>query len=264
MTAKAQIRFGPTGIGGVKQAPKILQEYNKQGIKAAEIPFTYRVWMDNSQAKEIGQTAKKFGIMLSIHAPYYINLASLDKKKIEASKKRILNCCEKGHYLGAKYIVFHAAYYSGKTEEECFNIVKKQIQEMQHVIKHKGWNVKLAPETTGKKSQFGSLEELLKLKRQTGCSLCIDFAHLYARECGKINYKEIFEKIKKLGHIHAHFSGIEFTAKGEKRHLITPESRLKELLGWIKKYKIDVTIINESPSPFKDSLKGKRIWEKLK
>ncbi len=262
MTKKQTTRFGPAGIGGVKQAPGNLEKYNKQYLSAAEIPFTYQVWMNNNQAKEIGKIAKKFNIKLSIHAPYYINLASEDKKKIEASKKRILNCCERGHYLGVKYIVFHAGYYGKYNEKECYQIIKKQIQDMQKVIKKKQWKVKLAPETTGKKSQFGSLDELLKLARETGCFFCIDFAHLLARE-GHINYKEIFEKIKKIPYVHSHFSGIEFTSKGERRHLVTPTSRLKELLRWIKRYNLSITIINESPQPYKDSLKGLKIWKSL-
>lgn len=261
---KQQVRFGPAGIGGMKQAIDNLKEHKEAGLSAAEVEFTYGVYIKkNEDAKKIGAEAKKLDIMLSVHAPYYINLLSEDKKKLEASKKRILNCCERGHYLGAKYIVFHAAYYGKYSKEEAFAAVKKQIQEMQKVIKQKKWKVKLAPETTGKRSQFGDLDELIKLTRQTGCSLCVDFAHLLARE-GKIDYKEIFEKLKRFGHVHSHFSGIEFTQKGERRHLITSEAKLKELLGWIKKYKINITIINESPRPFQDSLKGKKIWERMK
>lgn len=259
-----KVRFGPAGIGGTKQAIDNLKEYKEAGLSAAEVEFTYSVYIKkNEDAKKIGNEAKKFDIMLSIHAPYYVNLASEDKKKLEASKKRILNCCERGHYLGAKYIVFHPAYYGKKTKEECYEIVKKQIKEMQQVIKRKGWKVKLAPETTGKKSQFGDLDELLKLSRQTGCSLCVDFAHMLARE-GRIDYKEVFEKLKHCGHIHSHFSGIEFTAKGERRHLVTSDAKLKELLNWVKKYKADITIINESPRPYQDSLKGLKIWKNLK
>lgn len=261
--SKQIIRFGPAGIGGVNQAIDNLKEYAKHGFKAAEIEFTYGVYIKNKEdAKRIGDAAKKLGIMLSIHAPYYINLASIDKKKIEASKKRILDSCKIGNILGVKYIVFHPGFYGKLGKKECYALIKKQIQEMQKVIKSKGWKVKLAPETTGKKTQFGSLDEILKLVRETGCSFCIDFAHLLARE-GKIDYKEIFEKIKNFNYIHSHFSGIEFTNKGERRHLITSESKLRELLGWIKSYNLSITIINESPMPFKDSIKGLRIWKSL-
>ena len=264
MKKEVKVRFGPGGIGGVKQAIENLQEYKESGLSAAEVEFTYSVYVKNNKdAKKIGDEAKKLNIQLSIHASYYINLASHDKKKIQDSKKRILEACERGHYLGAKYIVFHAGYYGKYNEEECYKIIKKEIQEMQKVIKRKRWKVKLAPETAGKKSQFGSLDELLRFAKEIKCSFCVDFAHLLARE-GKINYKDVFKKIKKFSHIHSHFSGIEFTSKGEKRHLLTSESKLRELLRWIKRYNLSITIINESPQPYKDSVKGLKIWKSLK
>ncbi len=254
------IRLGPAGIGGSVEAAKNLEEYQRLGLKAAEIEFTYGVYIkSNKVAEEIGAAAKKFGVLLSVHAPYYINLASYDKKKIEASKKRILSCCERGDALGAKYVVFHAAYYGKRSEEETYELVKKAILDIQKVIKAKKWKIKLAPEVSGKKSQFGNLDELLKLKKETGCHLCIDFAHLYARQAGKIDYDKVFKKLKGVGHVHAHFSGIEYTYKGEKRHVLTPLKRLKELLKYVKKYKVDITIINESPDPIKDSVKGLKL-----
>ena len=259
----AQVRFGPGGFG--MPTDKGIEYVSSLGLSAAEIEFTYGVNMSNETAKKIGELAKKHKIFLSIHAPYYINLASEDKQKIGASKTRILQSCERGHYLGAKYVVFHAAFYGKMPKEECYEQVKKEILEMQAHIKQKKWDVELAPETTGKASQFGDLDELLRLAKETHCYLCIDFAHLKARYNGKIDYKEIFDKIKKSGinHIQAHFSGIEFTAKGERRHIVTEESDLKELLQWIKKSGLDTTIINESPDPIKDSLKGLNIYQKL-
>lgn len=83
----------------------------------------------------------------------------------------------------------------------------------------------------------------------------MDFAHVYARNNGKIDYKEIAEQFH--GHIHAHFSGIEFSAKGERNHKITPESEIKKLLRAVKHR--DITIINESPDPVGDTLKAKKL-----
>jgi len=257
------IILGPAGTGG--DSLKGIQEIYDLGLGAVEIEFTYGVRMSNELAKKCGELAKKLGMHLSVHAPYYVNLASEDKKKIEASKKRILESCERGNRLNARYIVFHPGYYGKHGKEECYQIIKKAIIEMQEAIRKKGWKTVLAPETTGKQSQFGDLDELLRLKKETHCELCVDFAHLKAKYQGKINYAEIFEKLHKAGikHIHAHFSGIEFTEKGEKRHIITSEHDIKELLEWLKKSKIDCTIINESPDPIGDSLKSKRILERL-
>ncbi len=260
----AEIHFGPAGIGGFKEAPKVLEAYHKAGIKCAEIPFTYQIWLTNSQAEVIGEIAKNFDIQLSIHAPYYINLNSQNKEKIDASIRRILLCCERAHYLHAKNVVFHAAYYGIKSPEETYKIVKEKILEMQQVIKKNNWHVNLCPEATGKKSQFGSIDELLQLIKETSCFLCIDFAHVRARQ-GKINYDDVFKKIKSahINNLHCHFSGIEFGDKGEIRHLVTPESNLQELLKFLKKSGLNANIINESPSPVEDSLKSLKIFNSL-
>lgn len=261
---KSKIRFGPAGFG--MPALEALPKLKQLGLEAAEVEFTYGVRMKNEQAKKIGELAKKLDVKLSAHAPYYINLLSDDKKKLEASKKRILESCERCHYLGAKNVVFHAAYYGNHEKEKAFEIVKKQIQEMQKTIKKNKWQVALAPETTGKISQFGDIDELLKLRKETGCFLCIDFAHLKARYAGKADYPEIFERLKKekLTDLHCHFSGIEWTEKGERRHIPTSDKNWLEILPLFKKFNFSGVIINESPMPWQDSLRGKKIFGKIK
>jgi len=255
------VKFGPAGSG--TSSIEGLKDVAKLGLDAVEVSFTYGVRMSNAEAKKRGKTAKEKKIDLSVHAPYYINLASVEKEKIEASKKRILRSCERAHHLGAKYIVFHAAFYTKRTKEETYKLVKSAIIEIQKTIKKNKWDVMLAPEITGKASQFGDLDELLKLKKETGCHLTVDFAHLIARNNGVIDYKEVFEKLKPVKHIHAHFSGIEFTAKGERRHLLTTKQDFLPFLKAIKSSKADITIINESPDPIKDSLKSKKLFKDL-
>ena len=257
-----KVLFGPGGTEGLgydEGIPKLKQ----LNLDALEVEFTHSVHMKNDKAKEIGKLAKQNNITLSIHAPYFINLATDDKEKLKASKKRILDSCERGHHLGAKYIVFHAGFYQKKDKDEVFNTISQQIAELNDTIKDNNWNTILAPETTGKPSQFGSLAELLKIKKQTKSHLCIDFAHLRARNNGIIDYDEIFKKIKDLKHIHAHFSGIEWTEKGERRHLLTEEKDITPLLKQVIKHKTNITFINESPSPINDALKMKQIFQKL-
>lgn len=258
---ESNVKFGPAGAG--TSSIEGLNDVARLGFDAVEIPFTYGVRMSNAEAKKRGEVAKKLKIDLSIHAPYYINLASEEKEKIIASMKRILDSCERGHHMGAKYVVFHAAFYGKRDKEEVYEMVEFAVSKMQGAIEENGWKVKLAPETTGKGSQFGDLDELLRLKKDTGCHLCVDFAHIKARNNGKIDYKEIFDKLKPVKHIHAHFAGIEFTEKGERRHKITTKQDLLPLLKEIKKRKSNITIINESPDPIGDTLKSKKLFEKL-
>ena len=258
----SKILLGPAGSAGLGNEAG-LEECKKLGLDVMEIEFTYGVRMKNEEAKKIGELAKKLGISLSVHAPYYINLNSEEKEKISASKKRILDSCERAHYLGAKYVVFHAAFYGKKSKEETYDIVKKEILEMQKEIEKNGWDVILCPETTGKGKQFGDLDESIRLSKETGCGICIDFSHLKARNNGKIDYDEACKKIKNIKLKTAHFSGIEWTEAGERRHLITEAKDIKELLSHLKKYEISIRIVNESPDPFGDAVKSRKILASL-
>lgn len=250
-----KIRIGPAGIGGFTEAPKFLEYYNKEKINAAEIPFTYKVWINNSQAEEIGKIADKFDIQLSVHAPYWINLNSKERDKIEQSKIRILKSAERVHYLGGGLVVFHPGYYGGKSKDETFSVIAEEIKDMMKVIREKKWNVRLAPETTGKINVFGDLTEILELVKQTNCSFTIDFAHILARSKGKIDYDDVYNKLKNLDNIHCHFSGIEWGEKGERNHKMSELKEIRELVSEILKRKKSVTIIDESPDPIKGILR---------
>jgi len=256
------IRLGPAG-SPMKSTLDGLGYIKEIGLSAMEVEFTYGVRMQNELAEEIGKLAEKLDIKLSVHAPYYINLASVEKQKIGASKKRILDSCERAHYLKASHVVFHAGFYGKLKENECYEMIKKEVIEMQDIIKENKWKTELAPETTGKKSQFGSLNEILKLRDEIKCSICVDFAHLHARD-NAINYPSVFDQLSGLKHIHSHFSGIEFTDKGERRHLVMERNDFLPLAKEILKRKTDITIISESPVTWEDSLKMKNIIETLK
>jgi deoxyribonuclease IV len=254
------IKIGPTGLGPVKEAISNLEEYKKLGFSCCEVLFTYGIYIDKKNAEIIGKKAKELGIKLSIHAPYWINLNSEDKKKIEQSKERILKSCEIGDSLGAYRIVFHPGFYAGRNKEETYETIKNEILDIQSKIKEKKLKPELAPETTGKKNVFGSVDEILQLVKDTGCSFCIDFAHILARE-GKVDYKVILGKFKDYKEIHIHFSGIEYGEKGEKKHKKTGRKEIKELIEGLNKYAKgnDIVIINESPFALEDSLQTLKL-----
>ncbi len=256
-----RILFGNAGSAGLGNEEGV-RHSKELGLAAMEVEFTYGVRISNVAAKKVGEIAKKSGIKLSVHAPYYVNLASKEKAKLNASKKRILQSCERAHHLGASPVVFHAGFYQGRDDEEVYELIKESLIDLQKTIKQKRWNVKLAPETTGKKSQFAGLDTLLRLKKEIKCDICVDFAHLYAREAGKIDYDEIFKKIKNLSHVHCHFSGINYTAKGERSHKLLDKRFFMPLAKAIKRHKPkSMIIINESPDVFGDAVKMKE-WFK--
>ncbi len=254
------VKFGPAGMGPVKEVEETFKRYHDFGIKACEIPFTYQVYIKRKEdAVRIRRAAKKYGIKLSVHAPYWINLNSDDKEKIKKSKERILRSCEVGTWLGAYRVVFHPGYYGGDRKKAYANI-KKQILKMQAEMKKRRYTPKLAPETTGRTNVFGSVDEIYKLSEETGCEFCIDFAHILARY-KSYNFKEVFKKFKKHKKLHLHFSGIEYGKKGEKHHKRTTRKEWKKLISNLPKNK-EIVVINESPSPVEDSVLGARIYSK--
>ena len=254
---KPTINFGPAGLGPVKDTISNLKQFKALGLTACEIAFTYGPYIkDPKDAKKIAQEAKKLGIRLSIHAPYWINLNSKDPEKIEKSKQRILKCCEIGTHLNAYRIVFHPGYYSDISKTQTFLNIKREILNLQQEIKKHNYTPKLAPETTGKVNVFGSIEEIARLVKETDCKFCIDFAHVEARE-KKVDYNKI-KKLFPQKTWHVHFSGIEYGEKGEKRHLKTQKENWKTLLKNLPKNK-DITIINESPYCVEDAVEGLQL-----
>jgi deoxyribonuclease-4 len=254
------IRFGPAGLGGVDEAISNLEIYSKLGLRACEIAFTYGVYIKNKEDTEkIKKKAKELDIKLSIHAHYWINLNSKEKAKIEASKKRILDCCEIGELLGAYVVVFHPGYYGDMNKEETYQMIKKAIIEIREEIKKNKWKINIAPETTGKVNVFGSVEEIKRLVQETGCSFAIDFAHILARE-KKVDYEKIKKLFGEYKQWHCHFSGIEYGEKGERNHKKTTKQEWQELLKNLPKDK-DIVIINESPFNVEDSVEGLKISE---
>jgi len=269
---RMEIRLGPAGNCLLSKGEKTLDSLKnlvKMGLKAQEIEFVRGTYMGNYEAKKVGELAKKLDIKLSVHSSYYINLASKEPIKIEQSKKRILDSAERMHHMGGGPVVFHPSYFSGQDKEHVYNMTKEAVLDMMKTIKKNKWKCQLASETTGKHSAFGSLDETIRLVNETGCSICVDFAHLYARRQGIIDYAEILDKLKPLmprlnHHLHIHFSNIEFTDKGERKHLLLSnrppfEPLAKEILD----RKLDVTIISESPATWEDAQKMRKIFERL-
>lgn len=249
------IRFGPAGLGPVKDAVSRLEEYHKLGLSACEIAFTYGVYIkDELDMKKIREAAKKYDIRLSIHAPYWINLNSNEKIKIQNSKERILDCCRVGEKLGAYRVVFHAGFFGKRTKEESYKNIAEAIIDINEEIKKNKWKIKIAPETMGKVNVFGSIEEIADLVEKTKCGFCIDFAHVLARD-KKIDFSRIKELFGKYEPWHCHFSGIVYGEKGERNHIVTPKEKWKEVLENIPKNK-ELVIINESPDPVEDSVSG--------
>ncbi len=250
------IRIGPAGSDG-RGNLKAVTAIARLGLDCMEVAFTYGVRMQPEMAEAVGARAEAHGIALSVHAPYYINLAAYEEEKIAASRQRILDSCHRAHLMGARNVVFHAGFYQKRPARETYGLIRDQILALQKKIRRSAWNVVLCPEITGKPSQFGSTEELLALMADTGCGLTVDFAHLLARQQGVVDYEMLMPMLPDT--LHAHFSGIEYTAKGEKKHLRLRPGDFRSLLNALRKHHKQATIICESPAPFEDAVMMKRM-----
>ncbi len=262
--ASAKTRSSAAGIERIREL----------GLGAMELEFVRGIHMSSSTAKEVGKVAEKHGVMLRVHAPYFINLNSKEKEKVEASKKRILLSAKVGEVAGAKIVTFHPAYFQGMEKEEVMEKVIGEIGEMAKEVKRNRWRIKLAPETTGKGSQVGSLEETLEICRKLeGVQPMVDWSHLHARDNGRFKEKGDFlaaiEEIPKkfLKDLQMHASGIRYSAKGERNHLNMDEEgntfNYKWMLEALHEKRVSGCIISESPNLEEDALLMQRYWKKL-
>ncbi len=245
------------------------------GLDCMELEFVQGVRMGEKTAEEVNAAAAKENIALSVHGPYYINLNAVEKEKLDASVQRIYDSARIGSICSATNIVFHPAFYLKDDHKVVYDRVFNLLKALAARLEDESIPVTLRPETTGKATQFGDIDELLFLSAEIdGVLPCIDFSHVHARD-GKHNtyeeFRAIFEKIEKtlgkegLRTMHCHISGIEYTAKGERNHLILEESDMnyKDLMKVFKEFKACGTIICESPNIEEDALLMKKTYESL-
>ncbi|MCX8185834.1 MAG: TIM barrel protein [Sulfolobales archaeon] len=262
--------FGTAGIPNSTPKPSTLnglKRIHELGLSAMEIEFVRGVKMSEGTAHEVYNTAKDLGILLTVHAPYYINLLSSESDKVEASIKRIIDSARMGYLAGAWSVVFHSGYYGNLPSSECIKKVRNSIKVIINKLIDEGIEIWVRPEVMGGLAEFGSIDEVLAVTEGIEYSLpCIDFAHIYARSRGKVNNYEEFKKIleqveNKLGteavkNSHIHLSGMEYGNRGEVKHLNLTESRInyQEIIKVIKDFKVSGVLISESPNLEVDAL----------
>ncbi len=233
-----KIRFGTAGKSdsfenlGYRKTTDIPAYLAEFGLNAFEYQCGRGVRVNEEAVKQLGADAKEKDIALSLHAPYYISLSSLEEEKRLNSIRYIVDSAKAAELMGADRIVVHSGSCGKLSREEALVLAKDTLQKALSALDELGLgHITVCPETMGKVNQLGNLDEVLSL-----CELderlipCIDFGHLYARTFGEIQgkdqYREILEAVEnRLGHdrlqvFHSHFSRIEYTEKGgEKCHL---------------------------------------------
>ncbi len=243
---------------GYNGAFEVLKELNLDGM---EVEFVHGVRMSEETRQFLKQKSKEEGFLLTSHGPFYINLNSKEEEKVEASVQRIIETAQAAHDFGGYSITYHAAFYMGGDKETVYQQVKTQTQKIVEELEKKNIKVWIRPETTGKATQWGDYEEIIRLSKEFDQVLpCIDFSHIHARTSGEYNtYDEFCKILDRIGaelgdtaikNFHAHLAGIEYTAKGEKRHLIFEQADMnyKDLLRAMKDFGVCGALVCESPN----------------
>ena len=278
-------RFGPAGVppsfrrlkAALEDVPKLLQKEGLDAFEYQAVRWGGKPQIKREVAEKLGSEAEKHDVWLSLHGSYFINFCG-EKNVIEASKQRLIACATAAEWMNAHIVVFHPGFYGKKEPKEVFRNCLEALKNVVENMKTLGIKkVKIGPETMGKQSQFGSLEEVLKLCEEVEQTQpVIDWAHLHARDKGRFRTIEDFRKVveeieNRLGteavkDMHCHFTKVEFTEKGEKRHHTLDEAEYGPdftlLAKVIVEFKLRPVIISESPILDVDAVKMRDILQK--
>ena len=233
---------------------KVLDDMNLDGL---ELEFVRGVRISDKSREAVGNSKK----VITAHAPFYVNLNAREEEKVEASTQRIIETAETANELGGYSITYHAAYYLGMDAELVYKQVAKQTQIIVDALAKTNNKIWIRPETTGKATQWGDIDEIINLSKEFEQVLpCVDFSHLHARSVGEFNtYDEFSRVLEKMGkeigqyaldNFHGHLAGIEYTSKGEKQHLNLENSDMnyKDLIKAMKTFNVKGALVCESPN----------------
>src|SRR5665648_543795 len=212
--------FGTAGVpasSAKRDSSSGIKRIRELGLGCMELEFVQGVKMGADTASRVKMAASEMGVVLSVHAPYYINLNSKEPDKVDASMERIFQSAYIGGLCGAKSVVFHPAFYQKSVPQQVYSIVRLRLESIIERMHSHGIDVVLRPETTGKPTQFGDLDETIRLSSEVeGVLPCIDFSHLHARggECNTYEeFQDVLQKIEDtlgregLNNMHIHISG---------------------------------------------------------
>ncbi|MGE5473585.1 MAG: TIM barrel protein [Ignavibacteriales bacterium] len=282
------IRFGPSGNSesfykqGFNSSIDAPGWIAKLGLNAYEYQCSKGINISAEKAEVLGEKAKEYKIFLSIHAPYFINFANADETKRQGSIKYVLDTLEIAKKMDAKRIVVHPGTCAGVDRREAFLTAKQTLKIIIDEAKNLRLNgVCICPETMGKINQLGNVDEIIEL-----CAIderiypTLDFGHIHARSRGELlnntqDYEKIFDSIEnklgkeKLKYFHCHFSRIEYTQGGEKKHWTLNDAQFGPefifLAKVIARRKLEPVIISESRGTMaEDALELKSIYESVK
>lgn len=246
------------------------------GLYGFELGWVQSVRVSEETCMSIRLTAQEQSVHLSVHAPYFINL-NASEQEWPNSRKRLMDAAHYGNLAGATDIVFHPGSYFDQLPTEVLPMAIERLAGCVEELRTAHNPVVLRPETMGKVSMLGSLEDVIQMSRSVrGVEPCLDFAHLHARAGdGTMNSYEEWCKVleiygnalgdQALRRLHIHLSGIAYGPKGEKEHLPLDEADLdiSAIFKALRSFGCQGRILCESPILEQDALKLKELWQEM-
>lgn len=259
---RTMLRVGPAGYPpGSKGAVQAVERVKALGLNALEVQFGRGVNLNEERSRELGARARELDIALSAHAPYYINFNSTPEKVVK-SHDWLMRALRSTDAMGGRIVVVHAASYMGRTSEQTTRKVIEALKQVRRQMEEEGLRPLIGLEAMGKISAWGTLREIAEVMDEVdGVEPVPDFGHIHARGQGCLKTKEDFQEALDgylqlhPGRLHCHFSCIEYTDKGEKRHLLleTEEPDFALFAECIRDSGREFTIISETPAPSEDA-----------
>lgn len=262
------ILFGPSGncdsfyAEGNEKTEQAAAFVKQRGLDCFEYSFGRGVRMTDLKAESIRRAFEEEGVEISVHAPYFVNLASPEEEKVENSYRYILESAVMARKMGGRRVVFHPAAQGKATREEAVSRTLEKMKVLRDLIYLNGLSdMMFCPETMGKIAQIGTVEEIVSFcKIDPVFTPCVDFGHINAREQGSLKTSEDYLSrlsymVNELGyermkHFHVHFSKIMYGAKGEIKHLTFEDTlygpEFAPLAKALKQLKLEPYIVSES------------------
>jgi len=279
-------RFGPAGVpplfrvlrAQLSDVPRLLREEGLDAFEYQAVRWGQKPQMKRENAEKLGSEARKNDVLLSLHGSYYVNLCG-KKEVVEASKRRLIACATAAEWMGAYVMVFHLGFYGHAEKSEALRNCTEALRDIVEAMNSLGIRkVKLGPETMGRLCQLGTLDEILTICEEVEqTQLVIDWGHLHARHRGLFkkadDFRAVIEEVEKrlgteaLKDMHFHFTKIEFTEKGERRHHVLDETEygpdFQMLAEVIAEYNLRPVMICETPILDVDAMKMREILRRV-
>ncbi len=262
------IKFGPSGNSllfyekGHSKTEESAVWVKELGLNCFEYSFGRGVNMSDEKAVSLGKVFSGEGIEISVHAPYYINFANPEEENAQKSYGYVLDSAKKVKLMGGHRVIFHPASQGKMKRKEAVNLTLERIKVLRDKIyENRLEDLYFCPETMGKLGQIGTIEEIVSFCKVDKVFIpTVDFGHINARELGSLKTeKDYLTRLEymidelgyeKMKNFHVHFSKIEYSSKGEVKHLTFEDTKygpeFLPLSNALKKLKLEPIIICES------------------